>query len=289
MRRSILMAYLCLLSFVVPSFAEQVEKSFSEMTPEQQDESINKVMVHLEPELERRARKGFEEEMQKIMELETKAFEDNLLNEAYKLRQKFEEDKQRVLEIKRKEFEEDWKKESEKLEEMRKKMRQDRLTEENRRANEMKGSLSAQFGEIKKGLDKQCSNCMGNATSLEDPSLYVFMSFSLPDQAWIKLSPEVEKGGGTFVLRGLPEQSFQALAARILDLKEKGVNAQIQLDPKKFQEYQVSHVPAFVVAEEERFDKAAGHISLKYALETMAKRGETKLAKTLYQSMRVAA
>lgn len=116
-----------------------------------------------------------------------------------------------------------------------------------------------------------CLNCTSNSQDIfSDQQIFVFMSFSIPDDIWISLSKELEIVGGSFVIRGLPEQSFQKLAAKILSLKEKGVNAPIQIDPKKFQEYQIQSVPTFLIKNGKIFDIATGNISLKYVLETLA-------------------
>ena len=121
---------------------------------------------------------------------------------------------------------------------------------------------------------------------MQIPQVLVLMSFSIPDTAWISLSKELEKMGGVFVLRGLPEQSFQLLASRILKLKEQGVNAPIQIDPKSFLDYEINQVPTIVVVEEKIFDKVSGHVSLKFALEKMAQQGETKTASKMYQGLK---
>lgn len=143
------------------------------------------------------------------------------------------------------------------------------------------------FEEFQKEQDKQdpatCLNCsFDDWTALFDYQALVFMSFSVPDQVWIDLSKELEQVGGVFVLRGLPNQSFQTLASRILHLKEKGVKAPIQLDPKCFLAYQIDQVPSIVVAEGETFDKVSGNVSLSFALQKMAENGETKMAKTIH-------
>ena len=164
---------------------------------------------------------------------------------------------------------------------------------EQEETEQVKGILTAQCGfnqqsnRINLNSQGQCLNCLsGDLTVFPDSQIFVFMSFSIPDHAWISLSQELEKIGGTFVLRGLPNQSFQELAVRILKLKEQGVNAPIQLDPKSFLKFEIHQVPAFVAVEEQNFDKVLGHISIKFALEKMAEYGETKVAKTLHQLLK---
>ena len=87
------------------------------------------------------------------------------------------------------------------------------------------------------------------------------------------MSKELEKEGGVFVLRGLPNNSFSELAAKLLSLKKSGVNAAIQLNPIFFQTHQITNVPAFIVKAGDEFNKISGNISLKSALEKMLLKG----------------
>lgn len=131
----------------------------------------------------------------------------------------------------------------------------------------------------------ECINCSSDLSEIfTDPQMFVFMSFSIPDETWVSISRELEKVGGVFVIRGLPQNNFKELASKILSLKEKGVDVPIQLDPKKFQVYQLTSVPAFLVIEEKSYDKVVGNVSVKFALELMATKGDTLSAKLLYRS-----
>lgn len=102
-----------------------------------------------------------------------------------------------------------------------------------------------------------------------DTPLYVFVSFSLSNEIWSQLSQELEKTGGTFVLRGLPDNSFEDFAAKIYSLRKQGVNANIQVDPRLFQKFKIENVPSFVTIHGEDYDKISGNISLKGALERL--------------------
>jgi len=133
-----------------------------------------------------------------------------------------------------------------------------------------------------KTLKKECFGCSSDSQGIfSDSHVFVFMSFSIPDDTWVSLSKELEKIGGVFVIRGLPKHSFTELASKILSLKEKGVTVPIQIDPKKFQVYQLASVPAFVIIEEKSYDKVVGNVSVKFALDLMATKGVTSAAKLL--------
>ena len=138
--------------------------------------------------------------------------------------------------------------------------------------------------EENKNSTKACSTCRSVKDLSDDlPALYVFMSFSLEDNLWVQFSKELEKIGGIFVLRGLPQNSFKELANRIFELQQKGVNAPIQIHPNLFPEYDVQLVPTIAVVEGRQYDKISGNLSIKCALERMSIVGETKQAKILYQ------
>lgn len=72
----------------------------------------------------------------------------------------------------------------------------------------------------------------------------IFMSYSVPKAVWQSLwkEAEVTKQPIQFVLRGLPNNSFQELAKKMMDY---GCPAMI--DPPLFERYKITAVPAFLV------------------------------------------
>jgi conjugal transfer pilus assembly protein TrbC len=118
----------------------------------------------------------------------------------------------------------------------------------------------------------KCRNCLqGEILEVHDPKIMVFMSFSVPENIWLSFSKEMEKKGGIFVIRGLPENSFKSFAGMLLKLKEKGMNSAIQINPKLFREYEIVQVPTVVALEDGKHDRISGNISLSFALERMGK------------------
>jgi conjugal transfer pilus assembly protein TrbC len=117
--------------------------------------------------------------------------------------------------------------------------------------------------------DKQCV-VEGSLKTDNQSALYVFVSFSLPEESWLSLSQEVSKVGGILVLRGLPNNSFQQLAVKMHNLKQKGLKATVQVDPRLFTKYAVENIPCFVTIDTDTFDKLSGNVSLKFALEKMS-------------------
>jgi len=137
--------------------------------------------------------------------------------------------------------------------------------------------------------DKKCISCSSSQVNIPDslPELLVFVSFSLPEGVWLSLSQDLEKIGGTFVLRGIPQNSFKELAQRIYKLRQNGVNADIQLHPQLFDEYVIQKVPTFVVTDGTHWDKISGTLSLEYVLGEIQKNGDTKIAKKLLNKLQV--
>ncbi|MGE3556315.1 MAG: type-F conjugative transfer system pilin assembly protein TrbC [Candidatus Obscuribacterales bacterium] len=95
----------------------------------------------------------------------------------------------------------------------------------------------------------------------QQDQLLVCVSFSMPDSLWLSLSPELQELGGAFVLRGLPEGGFPALAANIRRLSDVGVSPPILIDPALFQEYDVQVVPTYVIKGSGTVDRVAGTLS----------------------------
>lgn len=135
--------------------------------------------------------------------------------------------------------------------------------------------------------DQPKGKCLTGAKRAEqDPTLRVFMSFSIPDETWLQLSQDVADVGGVFVLQGLPNNSFRDFAARLLALREKGLAVQVDIDPKKFKDYDVTRVPTFVISQDGLFDKVSGNVSTSFAMDLMARQGDTALAKSVINRLK---
>jgi type-F conjugative transfer system pilin assembly protein TrbC len=98
------------------------------------------------------------------------------------------------------------------------------------------------------------STIIGNSSSddahkaqVKRDNVIVFMSYSVPKAVWQSLWKEAEalKQPIQFVLRGLPGNSFQALAKKVMDY---GCPAMI--DPPLFERYNITAAPAFLVKEQ---------------------------------------
>ena len=135
---------------------------------------------------------------------------------------------------------------------------QDLLGEENYNAEQIKINT-------KNNTDKKISN------------LLIFISFSMPPNLIKEYIQQAKDTGGVLVLRGMIDKSISKTAIKLNDINNKqGVNAII--DPNLFKLYNITRVPAFVIAGYENypcidckqtpiFDKITGAVSLEYALE----------------------
>lgn len=119
-------------------------------------------------------------------------------------------------------------------------------------------------------LEEGTRQCIGSVeTKEEEPNILLFVSFSIPENIWLQLSEEAESQDAVFVIKGLPNNSFSDLAKKVLGLKKKGFSSDIQIDPTKFEKYNIKKVPAFVFGGKK---KIYGAVPLRYAL-SRAKQG----------------
>ena len=118
----------------------------------------------------------------------------------------------------------------------------------------------------------------------EPPHLRIFISLSMPAPTLRRLGVQVERSGGTLVLRGLQDGSLTRTVAKLHELFGERLPA-LQIDPQAFERYRITQVPTFVLSKataqlEERscqassctrlsLVKIAGDVSLDYALGLM--------------------
>jgi len=115
-----------------------------------------------------------------------------------------------------------------------------------------------------------CKHCFSGGLFDMEPKIYVFMSFSLPEETWLTLSTELKRYSAVFVVSGLPNDSFPELAKRLAQLKRKGMSTAVLVDPNLFKQFQIENSPTFVFTDGIKVHKISGNISLEYALEYMA-------------------
>ena len=102
-----------------------------------------------------------------------------------------------------------------------------------------------------------------------DQRLYILISFSVPEESWLALSREVDGYNPVFVLRGIPNNSFGEFGKAVAQLRERGFDAEIQIDPRLFSENNISAVPAFMLQEEGSVNWVHGNVSTEFALSIL--------------------
>lgn len=118
------------------------------------------------------------------------------------------------------------------------------------------------------------ASCKGKCPSIKsipdsEPSLQVCMSFSVPIQVWKDLNEDLIRHQGVFVVKGLPNNSFQAFAAKVLEFRKHGITAPIRIDPKLFERLTVNQVPLFVVKKQDETHTVSGTVTIPYVMDLM--------------------
>lgn len=128
-------------------------------------------------------------------------------------------------------------------------------------------------------LPKKCSFATPSSEFTDPTSkdkLLLFTSFSVPLESWKEHSHYLQKLNGAFVLRGLPNDSFEELQVKILELRKAGIQAEILLDPVAFEEHNIDSVPSLVLQQKNQSDKISGNLPIPYALTLFSEKGDTQ-------------
>jgi len=121
------------------------------------------------------------------------------------------------------------------------------------------------------GLDAALS---GASDGEHRGDLYAFVSLGMPDNELLAIVAQARVYDAKVIIRGLYEDHFRAMLARLNDL---GLDRGIAIDPLAFQRFSVSVVPTYVLALQaspvsehqpaQQHVKAAGAVSIRYFLE----------------------
>lgn len=151
------------------------------------------------------------------------------------------------------------------------------IVQEAKKSSNIKPSISERelFKHIGQTKLEDCKSSSCNIPLETDSGLVVFTSENVSEISWLESSYILERAGGRFILRGLPDNSFLKWVYLLKDYKEKGIIAPIDLDPDLFKKYDIQSVPSIVLDDGKTFDKIVGNIPVKYALELFSKSGST--------------
>lgn len=130
-----------------------------------------------------------------------------------------------------------------------------------------------------------------------EAALRVFVSSSMSGELLKAYVKESKRYKAVLVFKGLPKGSWLALQILISDIALGNEEVAIQIDDEAFDRFGVKSVPSFVLSKDDRefwqsdkveaFDKVTGNISIRGALELMAKEGDlAKEANSLLEESR---
>lgn len=128
----------------------------------------------------------------------------------------------------------------------------------------------------------ESEKCTASFQTLQQgPTLSQFISFSAPLETWKEHSHFLELVNGQFVLNGIPNNSFDELAQKLLELRQQGILASIVIDPTAFEKHQIEAVPTLILADEINCDKISGNIPIPVALRMFEGKGDLSAAASL--------
>lgn len=135
--------------------------------------------------------------------------------------------------------------------------------------------------------ERECLRCRESSSLIEmneekKSRFIVFLSFSAPDETWKSYSQDLEKINGTFLLRGVPGNSFKTFSEKVKDLRQKGVHASIAIDSEAFENYNVDSIPTILLHNGEVHDRITGNIPINVALKMFIESGELEEKARVY-------
>lgn len=134
------------------------------------------------------------------------------------------------------------------------------------------------------GSASRASSAFREPPKNEQGNLYIFISFSMSEKAFLNIAHEAKQFGATLVLRGFKQGGYLKTAQSLMKIILKTGQGVI-VDPELYTLFNITAVPTFVLAKpfslqaQERIqtplhDKLQGHVRTHYALETFEKEGD---------------
>ena len=125
-----------------------------------------------------------------------------------------------------------------------------------------------------------------------DSNVFAFTSLSVPKQMFNQLAVQATKYQIPLYIRGFLKSGMRAtvteISHRLMKQDHKALLGGVAIDPRRFKQFGITHVPAFVVVRkgacldtkkacpEKDFDVLTGSVSLSNALDLLAKQGRFK-------------
>lgn len=115
--------------------------------------------------------------------------------------------------------------------------------------------------------------------------LLIFVSFGMPTQSLKLWAEQAARVDGKLLLRGFVENSLPKTTAKTLEVFGADASIEVNIDPERFQQFNIQTVPAVVITQSKRandadnsnappvFDVVYGDASLEEALLYLEKTG----------------
>lgn len=112
------------------------------------------------------------------------------------------------------------------------------------------------------------------APSIQEPSLSVFVSFSMPEQSLKLWAEQAATLNAPLLLRGFVENSLIKTTAKTQSVFDNA-GVDLFIDPESFEKFSITQVPAVVLVSSapSAFDVARGDVTLRDALALIATKG----------------
>ncbi|WP_410956722.1 type-F conjugative transfer system pilin assembly protein TrbC [Rickettsia koreansis] len=152
-----------------------------------------------------------------------------------------------------------------------------------------------EFEQVSKKLGSTKHETLGAADVVDtlgeaeegDTKLRIFVSSSMSLNLLRSYYKEAQRYGGHLVFNGLPKGSFQELLRLAQEIVEGNDIGGLELDDEAFKSFKAQQVLVIVLSREAenlfdaedaatRYDSIQGAVSIKYALEEFATRGDLK-------------
>lgn len=156
-------------------------------------------------------------------------------------------------------------------------------------SNAMKEIYHQEANAIKDNLvNDHINKKIDNDNHYKNPSIIIFVSFSMPDNSVEAILHDAKKVGANVLIRGLLNDSFQKTFKKIAKLNVNSGGNGVELNPVLFKELNIKSVPAVVVMSDSscltkhncqlssQLDIVTGNISLEAALKMVRDKGIAK-------------
>ncbi len=147
-------------------------------------------------------------------------------------------------------------------------------------------------------INNSTQRLQDNSKIENNPSVIIFISFSMPEQSIVSFLQDAKKIHARIVIRGLIHDSFKETFIKMASIVKKAGGRGVELNPPQFKKFNIEKVPAVVVisnqschldqiCSEDKYDVVYGDIPLYDSLKLIRDHGTVtnKIAESLISNM----